>query len=598
MTKDQLSTENEKARMEAEDEQLVDRPLVRTTKYIYLVTVLSAVGGFLFGYDTGVVSGAMLFLKEEFQLEHTWQEIIVSSTIAAAWIFSILAGFLTSGIGRKPVILMASFVFTGGAVMMGVSRSKYVLLGGRIVVGIGIGLASMTVPMYIGEVAPLEIRGKLITINNCFITGGQFAASLIDGFFSKDKINGWRYMLGIAGIPSFIQFFGFLYMPESPRWLISKGYYEKAISVLKQVRGSKVNIQQEFDAIKNNFLETEQERKEAGGSSSILMQVLRHTALRRALLVGCSLQMFQQIAGINTVMYYSATIIQMAGYNDPSQAIWLASATASVNFACTFIGLLLVEKWGRRLLTLGSLAGVIFSLLLLAIGFHITAAKSPRIFNHNIYDTNVQCFNATTCSECTLLKECGYCFPSSDFTNGTCLQVNKNKTDSSYAGSCFNHTKEDVWAYDWCPSNYSWLMLLGLFLYLFFFAPGMGPMPWTINSEIYPLWARSTCYALATSVNWMFNLLVSMTFLTLTQAITKYGTFYLYVGFAVVGWVVFFLFLPETKGKTLEEVESLFSCSLWEDGTTRNEEKMVQYVHIRGISCSRTYEDQDSGEDN
>lgn len=581
--------------MEKEEENLISGS--KKSKFIYLVTLISAVGGFLFGYDTGVVSGAMLLLKDEFELDPTWQELIVSSTIAAAWIFSILAGFLTNKIGRKPIILLASFVFTVGAVMMGVSQNKFVLLGGRIVVGIGIGLASMTVPMYIGEVAPLEIRGKLITLNSCFITGGQFIASIVDGLFSKDKINGWRYMLGLAGIPSFIQFFCFLSMPESPRWLISKGHYQKAILVLQKVRGSAANTEKEFETIKSNFLETEEKRKEVGGSTPIFLQVFRHAALRRALLVGCGLQMFQQIAGINTVMYYSATIIQMAGYNDPSEAIWLAAATASVNFVCTFIGLLLVEKWGRRLLTLGSLAGVVISLLLLAIGFHITAVQSPKILNHNNLEKNSTCFNTGTCIECTTMDKCGYCFLPSNFSSATCLEVSENNKDLSLFGNCNSTTRESIWAYEWCPTNYSWLMLTGLLLYLFFFAPGMGPMPWTINSEIYPLWARSTCYALATSVNWMFNLLVSMTFLTLTHAITKYGTFYLYMGFALFGLIFFFILLPETKGKTLEEVESLFSHSIWDDTTTSTEEKTVQYVQIRGINHTSAYDGPDSGED-
>ena len=159
---------------------------------IYLLSV----GGFLFGYDTGVVSGAMLKVDESFSLKPVWHELIVSVTIAAAAISAILAGPLTDFLGRRPVLLIASLVFTIGAVVMGVSPNKYVLLFGRVIVGIGIGFAAMAVPMYIAESAPAHMRGKLVVLNNLFITGGQFVATIIDGVFSSLSVNvGWRYYI-------------------------------------------------------------------------------------------------------------------------------------------------------------------------------------------------------------------------------------------------------------------------------------------------------------------------------------------------------------------------------------------------------------------
>ena len=165
------------------------------TFFIYVVSILSALGGFLFGYDTGVVSGALVFIKDEFDLDPWWQEFIVSATILSAWIFSMIAGYVTDNWGRKPVIIIASIVFTIGSILLGISWSKYILLLGRLIVGAAIGLASMTVPMYIAEVAPVSVRGKLVTVNNCFITGGQFVASIVAGTFSFDTKNGWRYNL-------------------------------------------------------------------------------------------------------------------------------------------------------------------------------------------------------------------------------------------------------------------------------------------------------------------------------------------------------------------------------------------------------------------
>lgn len=570
-------------------------PKVPVTRLLICTTVLSAVGGFLFGYDTGVVSGAMIQLRSHFQLNYLWQELVVSVTIAGAWAFAIVAGMATDAFGRKPVILVASFVFTVGAVLMGVAFNKGMLLGGRLIVGAGIGLASMSVPVYIAEVAPAELRGFLVTINQVFITGGQFIASVSDGIFSSDTVNGWRYMLALAGVPSLIQLLGFLGMPESPRWLASKGAYQEAIEVLRRFRGPDANIEPEFDALKATCIDADQDDEHSG---PVLIQVLRNGPLRLALIVGCALMMFQQIAGINTVMYYGATIIQMSGVHDASKAIWLAAATSFVNFACSFIGMGLVERIGRRLLTLLSLAGVIASLSVLAVGFQLADMESPAV-GPSVGPSSGICGNFSTCSSCTGVSGCGYCYiPEAPTSNSTCLPANANNLDVSLVGNCQQTAGTPfVWAYNWCPSRYSWMTIVGLLLYLFFFAPGLGAMPWTINSEIYPLWARSTCFSVATSFNWAFNLLVSMTFLTLTEAITKYGTFWLYGGLSVLGWLFFFLFLPETKGKSLEEVSDLFAHPWWSDSTTRDNKKTVQYVHIRGINQAYTTDDGDSGEE-
>ncbi|GFY43018.1 proton myo-inositol cotransporter [Trichonephila inaurata madagascariensis] len=398
--------------------------------------------------------------------------------------------------------------------------------------GATVGLASMCVPMYIAEVAPQESRGLLVTINNCAITSGQLLASLVDGAFSKDHVHGWRYMLGIAAVPAIIQFVGFLFMPESPH------------------------------------------------GSSVIRRVLSNPALRLALLVGCSLQMIQQIAGINTVMYYSASIIEMSGVRDKSQVIWLSAATSAMNCICSFMGLLFVERVGRRKLTLFSLFGVICSLTLLAVSFQLSDANAPALSYHDPAAHGTVCDTFSTCSGCISSSRCGYCFEETgnQSYNGTCLLMDPHRNDLSVGGACNNTILQPhvTWAFDWCPSFYSWMTFGGLLLYLFCFAPGMGSMPWTINSEIYPLWARGTCYSVATSLNWLCNFMVSLTFLDLMQAITKYGAFYLYMGFAVAGFIFLFLMLPETKGVSLEDVEDLFAHPWWRDATTSAEKKTVQ----------------------
>ena len=414
-----------------------------------------------------------------------------------------------------------------GAVVMAIAECKEVLLVGRFIVGAGIGFASMSVPMYISESAPPNYRGFLVTCNNVVITFGQFFAACICGFFSNVEPNGWKYMLGIAGIPALLQFCGFLIMPESPRWLVSKDKIDKARAVLKRIRANtSIDPEEELREIRR-AVESERRSNAASSSGSTIVRILKSPSTRRALILGCLLQIFQQIAGINTVMYYSATIITMAGFSDKSQAIWLSAGVASVNFICTFIALPLVEKIGRRKLLLVSLLGVVFSLILLGVGFQVTYIDTPKVTNNTEIDV---CSQYTDCASCTYDSICGFCFqePLSGSeelaVNSTCEKKSREGTDYSLNGNCIKDQVDSetvIYAFDYCPSSYSWLVVLGLCLYLFFFAPGMGPMPWTINSEIYPTWSRSSSQSIATSMNWASNLIVSMTFLSLTEAITK-----------------------------------------------------------------------------
>jgi SP family myo-inositol transporter-like MFS transporter 13 len=548
------------------------------TIYVYLVACMSAIGGFLFGYDTGIISGAMIFIRDVFKLNEWWQEAIVSSTLLAAWVLSILSGTANNRFGRKPVIIASSLIFVAGSLLLALAWDRFALLAGRLVVGAGVGLASMTVPMYIAEVAPSSIRGQLVMINMCCITGGQFLASLVAYLFSYiEGGHGWRHMLGLAALPAAIQFFAFLMMPESPRWLIAKRRYQAAKEALIKLRPNGADIEAEFNAIRENDLKAKREQQELRDpGQSTFKRILNNSQVRKALMLGCCLQMIQQVSGINTVMYYTASIFEMAGVHSKQKALLLSSCTAMVNFVFTIVGYNLVERVGRRPLTLYSLFGVIVSLAILGAGFQFAYVNSPLITRVDSSDTNRPCDTAKDCSACSRMTQCGFCYSSSKSNTSAsapvmmgvtttttmeayCLHVDMDNHERSILGPCqTGSSQQHVWAYEWCPSAYSWVTMLGMVMYLLFFAPGMGPMPWTINSELYPSWARSWCLSAATSTNWLFNLLISMTFLSLTKAITKHGAFYLYAALSFVGFIYFALVLPETKGKTLEEMDDLF----------------------------------------
>ncbi|CAG5115537.1 unnamed protein product, partial [Candidula unifasciata] len=511
-----------------------------------------------------IVSGSMLLIKDYFDLSTIWQEVIVSGTVGAAAVFSLFAGFMCDFFGRKITIMVASVVFVIGAIIMGVAQSKEILLVGRIVVGIGIGFASMTVPVYVAEASPPAIRGRLVTLNQLFITIGILISSIIAGGFSSMKTTGWRYMLGLAGVPGVIQFIGFIFLPESPRWLVMKGRDEQAEKVLQRIRG-KLDVKSEIKEIRDAV---DEDKKQEG---FVLGRVIRTQHVRRALFVGCGLQVFQQLCGINTVIYYSATILKMAGF--PSEAaIWLVLVPNGINFLSTFIGVVLVERLGRKKLIVISFVGVVTALVVLAVGFQLSANFSPSV-NHNVTEFNSSqavvadgCFekNYDNCEQCIENTNCGFCFAGSG-DHGTCLRVQEHEEDTlSIYGRCRNETEKAAlgltFSHGYCPTDYTWMAVLGLALFVFAFAPGLGPMPWTINSEIYPMWARSTCNSMATGANWICNLLVSLFFLTLTETITKYGAFWLFAAVCFVGLLFTITFLPETKNKTLEQVEELFKA--------------------------------------
>ena len=267
-------------------------------------------------------------------------------------------------------------------------------------------------------------------------------------------------------------------------------------------------------------------------------------------------------------MYYSASIIQMFGYND-QQAIWFAILPAFANFAFTAVGLCCVERIGRRKLLIVSLIGVVFWFAMLSMSFFLADQNSPGTVPLQTGKCDFK-----NCGTCVANSNCGFCaveVANGDHINGTCSEGEEDYSKLRFNDSiCETHYEYQLnislndngsrqWYFKYCPDNkFAILSLVSLFMYLVFFAPGMGPLPWTINSEIYPMWARSNAVALATACNWIFNLLVSVTFLTLIDAVSQPVAFLLYAMFAFAGLLFVIFLVPETKGVSLETVERLF----------------------------------------
>lgn len=262
--------------------------------------------------------------------------------------------------------------------------------------------------------------------------------------------------------------------------------------------------------------------------------------------------------------YYSASIIELAGVEDEKTIIWLAAAVAAGNFIFTLCSMALIEKLGRRKLLLISIFGVFLALCLLSGTFYILKQDSPKVTLKAPKNYTKNCAQYSHCFSCVDDNSCGFCYRYKDQVfDGACLNVNtKTKDDQSTYCNETMYTEKDHGILKWsdtiCPTNYAWLPVVSMIFYLAMFAPGLGPLPWAVNSEIYPLWARNIGTSVATATNWVFNLIVALTFLNLMQLLTSHGAFLLYAGITLIGFVFFAVLLPETKGKKLEEIEELF----------------------------------------
>ncbi|XVF28027.1 hypothetical protein REPUB_Repub14bG0160000 [Reevesia pubescens] len=532
------------------------------TPYIMRLALSAGIGGLLFGYDTGVISGALLYIREDFQEvdRKTWlQETIVSMAVAGAIFGAAFGGWINDRFGRKLSILVADVVFFVGAIVMAVAPAPWMIIVGRIFVGLGVGMASMTSPLYISEASPARIRGALVSTNGLLITGGQFLSYLINLAFTHAP-GTWRWMLGVAGLPAVVQFFLMLSLPESPRWLYRKNKVEEARSILERIYPAD-EVEDELNALRIS-VEAEKADEHAIGDSLIqkVKGAFSNVVVRRGLYAGVTVQVAQQFSGINTVMYYSPTIVQFAGFASNKTAMALSLVTSGLNAVGSIVSMTFVDRYGRRRMMLISMIGIITCLVVLSIVFSQAASHSPKLdqFESTHFATNATCPSFVSaanpaswnCMSC-MKAECGFCANgANEYSPGACLALT-----TDLKNSCRGQHR--TWFKDGCPSRFGFLAVVLLGLYIISYSPGMGTVPWIVNSEIYPLRYRGIAGGMAAVSNWVSNLIVSETFLTLTKALGSAGTFLLFAGFCVIGFICIYWFVPETKGLQFEEVEQM-----------------------------------------
>ncbi|RMZ54231.1 hypothetical protein APUTEX25_000582 [Auxenochlorella protothecoides] len=388
-------------------------------RHLLLITCIAAIGGFLFGYDTGVISGALPYIRDSLlaplaghpaRLARV-QETIVASAVVGAGAGAAVGGRLSDHWGRRGTLALADGLFCVGALAMAAAQGLRVLILGRVLVGLGVGVASVTVPVLIAELAPPPLRARLVSLNVLAITGGQFAAYVVN-WGAAHLPGSWRWMLGVAALPPLVQLAGLTMVPAPPS------------------------------------------RKRSGGTH---WGQLARPAVLRQLHVGLGLQALQQLCGINTVMYFTPLILEAAGVRNKQTVLLLSLFPAGVNAVGTLAGMYCIERYGRRRLLLTSTACV-----------------------------------------------------------------------------------------------------AGLMLYLAAFSPGLGPVPWAVNAELYPADVRGTAVGLAGLTNWLANAAVAQTFLSLLHALGPARTWAAYAGVAALGWAWAHAFVPETKGRSLEQIQAAF----------------------------------------
>jgi SP family galactose:H+ symporter-like MFS transporter len=323
---------------------------------VYLVCAIAALAGLLFGFDTGIISGALLFIEKSFPLTTFMKELLVSSVLLGAMAGSLSGGRLTDHYGRRRIILIISGVFTLGTLIASLAPNVQTILFGRLCIGFAIGIGSYTAPLYIAEIAPQNLRGGLVSLNQLAITIGIMCSYIINYVFTNTE-GSWRLMFAIGLIPAILLGIGMIFLPESPRWLAKQKRHDEAEKTLQYLR-RKTNVSHELNDIE----------KSLGVREAKLSEVF--TAwIRPVLFLGIMLGFLQQVTGINTIIYYAPTIFQLAGFYDTSSSILATVGIGVVNVIATIFAVYYLDKLGRRALLLTGLVGMCISLIALSLVF-------------------------------------------------------------------------------------------------------------------------------------------------------------------------------------------------------------------------------------
>ena len=436
--------------------------------WLYIVAIVASLGGLLSGYDTGVISGALLFINETWVLPDTLQGFLVSSVLIGAVIGAATNGILADIFGRKKIIMATAVIFILGSILCAFAPNVYVLILSRIFVGFAVGIVNFVVPLYLSEVSPKNFRGTLVSLYQWAITAGILFSYFINAVFAQAVYN-WRWMLFAGVVPGLVLFIGMCFMSDTPRWLVSKNRDDEAKKVFSKIEPD-IEPEKEIAEIKETLVDNRQEKAFRLKKWMIMPFV-----------VGIGIMFAQICTGINTIIYYAPTIFKTAGFDSNLTAIYATTGIGVVNFIMTIVAVFFTDRIGRKPLLYFGLTGVMLSLFALGTSF-------------------------------------------------------------AFAGVL--------------GSSLKWVAVGSLVTYIICFAMSLGPIGWILVSEVFPLRIRGIAMSVCTVSNFAFNFFVVGSFPVLLHRIGGAWTFWIFGIVSILCIIFVYFFVPETKGISLEEIES------------------------------------------
>jgi len=514
--------------------------MTKSTRYTVKVALIVALGGFLMGFDASVISGVVSFIEPEFNLTKIELGWSVASLTLTATLAMMVAGPLSDKLGRRPVLKIAAVLFAISAIASAVAPNFIALVLARMLGGLGVGAALIIAPMYIAEIAPAEIRGRMVSFNQLNIVIGIsvafFTNYLILHFGQSDATWAealrlgewnWRWMLGLETLPAVIYFFALFAVPESPRWLLMRGRDDDARQVLEQVSGPE-QAAADVAAVKAS-LDAEAQMEQAP------LRELFHPAMRLVLTIGISVAILQQITGINSVFFYAPMIFEQSGIGTDA-SFMQAILVGLVNLVFTALAIMLIDRLGRRPLLGFGLSGIAICMLLLSYGFgsatYTISGESVSSLPQEISRESLQPVVDQTFESDVAFRQAVVAAVGSEI-----YQDHESALVSN--------------AIDMNPT----LILIGILGFVASFAISLGPVMWVLFSELFPNKVRGLAISFVGLINSGVSFVVQLVFPWELQNIGNSGTFLIYGIFAMVGLVIVMRILPETKGMSLEELE-------------------------------------------
>lgn len=513
----------------------------RSNRQSVFIAAVVSLGGFLFGFDASVISGVVGFVTPQMDLNDIEVGWLVSSPSVAAMFAMLIAGTISDYIGRKKVLIIAALLYSISALFSAIAPTYEILIGARMIGGIGFGAALVLAPMYIAEIAPPERRGILVSIQQFNIVLG-FSVSYFSNYAMLNAVgdvfteyNVWRWMLGIEFLPAIFYFIAMFFVPRSPRWLLSKGKEEEAEQVLERVFGKEKSMQ-EKGLILKNLQDTAASRPQGLSSMGMLskrLQELFSPKLRIILMVAMVIGIIQQVTGVNAIYFYAPSIFEQSGVGT-NAAFAQAVLLGVINVIFTVVAMGTIDRLGRKPLLLAGLAGVIISMGITAYGFanatYTLSEESGRSLN--ITAPQIQAIYGQTFSSDVDFKQI----------------LRESLGNARYAELEAQLIQQSI-------SVNSKLVLFGILLFVASFATSLGPVMWVLLSEIFPNSIRGVAIAVVGFINSLSSTLVQFFFKWELANLGNAMTFLIFGIFGIIGFLILWKMLPETKGKTLEQLE-------------------------------------------